>query len=311
MIEALAALRAGAQALLEAEGERSLAALLEQASIEIVGRGETWTMGARTVTAHRVALVVDAPAYVAIAHDANRLDAIRRALSAALRTPETELAEVTIVLRLPAAQRGWHHVYRHAGPREPDRPAPEAVLAGAIAVLEATREPAADRAAEMLRRASLEASELPSSAGLLARYVVRLDALDLARGQRDVDVLELVKRVVREAGLRPGVLVGGVEVAPKLPLAAPAGGRSPEQILVAVLAARGAPAIPVLRTEGLVRLAVAVEGELRIVDLIDDDAGGAARWAGVETVARIVVPLGRAPTEAEAAAACEAVLARV
>src|SRR5262249_34870370 len=68
--DAISALRAGAAALLDAQGEARLARVVRAARVEIAGAGEAWAMGSRQVTAHRVALVVPAAAFVELGADA-------------------------------------------------------------------------------------------------------------------------------------------------------------------------------------------------------------------------------------------------
>src|SRR6185295_1595342 len=101
---ALGALRAGAAGLLAAQGEEQLAAIVKGARVELAGPGETWSMGSREVSAHRVALVVPAPAFVALSGDAGRLAAVRAAFAYAMRSPETELAELHLELLLPVVE---------------------------------------------------------------------------------------------------------------------------------------------------------------------------------------------------------------
>jgi hypothetical protein len=155
MIPAASALRAGAAALLDARGEGDLAKLVASADVEVVGPQETWAMGSRSVAAHRVALVVDASVFAALTADALKVDAVRGAFAAAMRTPETELADLSVVLRLPSIQKGWHRAYRDA-PRqsaEAEGRDPDAVLGGAAALLDTMGE---EMGAGLLRRGRLD-----------------------------------------------------------------------------------------------------------------------------------------------------------
>ncbi|HTN90213.1 MAG TPA: hypothetical protein VL242_41345, partial [Sorangium sp.] len=184
MIPALTALKAAAAALLEARGDRGLAALVGGAELALAGPPERWTLGSRAVSASRLSLAVDAPAFAVLTADASRLAAVREAFASAVRTPETELADLSLLLRLPGVGRGWNQVYREAALSDaPERPHPDAVLGGAATLLEASGDAPG---AAMLRRARLEAAQVPSSGGVaLVRCVVRLDPADLAALDRD------------------------------------------------------------------------------------------------------------------------------
>ncbi len=196
MSDVVRALRAGAAALLEAEGDPALAELVAAADVEIVGPGEPWSMGSRTVTAHRVALSVGAPAFAALGASPARLDAIKRAFAHAMRSPETELLDLHLELRLPVIERPWAHAYRAAPIAHRERPLPEAILAGAEALLEALGEPAA---AALLRRAELETALVPGTSRPLLSCVVRLPPADLAAAQRDAALGERLRRAVHDA----------------------------------------------------------------------------------------------------------------
>jgi hypothetical protein len=200
---ALGALRAGAAALLEAQGEGRLAALVAGARVELAGPGETWSMGSREVSAHRVALVVPAAAFVVMSGDAGKLAAVRAAFAQAMRSPETELAELHVELLLPVVEQPWGRAYREAAVRDmpAERPSPEAVMEGAAALLAALGEAAA---AEMVRRAELEAAEVPGSETPLTRWLVRLEAGDRARTLRDAEMAEKIRQAVHDAAGRAG-----------------------------------------------------------------------------------------------------------
>ena len=215
---AVAALRAGAAELLAARGEPELGALVAAADVEIIGAGEPWAMGSRAVTAHRIALVVDAPVHAALTADPTRVAAIRDAFDAAMKTPETALLDLAIVLRLPAVRIGWHRAYRSAPPSyEADRPPPEAVLEGAAALLDAGAG-ADTKAAAMLRRATLEAAEVPgTSSPPLVRYVVRLEPPDRVLAEREPEIADRLRRAVHDAGTRASEAVATVELAVALP----------------------------------------------------------------------------------------------
>jgi hypothetical protein len=148
-MDPLAALRAGTAALLAAEGEAQLADTVRAAQIELAGAGERWSMGAREVTAQRVALVVPAAAFVTLTGDPAKLEAVRAAFAQAMRSPETELADLHFELLLPGIERAWSRAYRDAPVRDvpAERPDSGAVLAGAAALLAAA---GAREAVEML-----------------------------------------------------------------------------------------------------------------------------------------------------------------
>jgi hypothetical protein len=297
VIPALPALRAGVVALLEARGEMELAALVEGAGVEVSGEGERWSMGSREVVASRFMLVVAAPAFVALKGDAAKLAAVREAFASAVRTPETELAELTPVLRLPAVERGWHHVYRSAAPAAaPERAEPEAVLGGAAALLEAAGDA---RGAEMLRRAQLESAPVAGGGQRsLVRCVVRLDPADRVAIDRDVERGERLRRAVRDAGTRAAEAVASVELATALrPRAAE---ETAEARLARALEARGAVVVPVGRREGRVELAVVMGEELWRVEVAAEGESD-VRWRG-EQIPAVAVAEERLATAEQACA---------
>jgi hypothetical protein len=198
-VSALAALRAGAASLLEARGEGALAAIVRAARVDLAGPGETWTMGSREVSAHRVALGVPAEAFAALNADAAKLGAVREAFAQAMRSSSTELCDLCLELLLPVVDRPWGQAYREAplraAPASP--PDPEAVLAGAAALLSAAGEEAG---AAMLERARIDAAQGP----VMTRYVVLLSPADRARTWREPSLEERVRRAVHDAALRAG-----------------------------------------------------------------------------------------------------------
>jgi hypothetical protein len=213
VISPLPALRAAVRELLSAQGQGRLAAMVDRAEVELAGEGERWSMGSREVLATRLALVVDPAAYVVLA-DPERIACVRDAFACAMRTPETELSDLVLIVRLPGIGRGWHRAYREAAPSAPERPEPEAVLGGAAALLEAMHDAPG---AEALRRATLEAAEVPAAAPPpLIRYVIRLDPADRVAADRDPALAERLRRAVREAGTRAMEAVAGVDLATAL-----------------------------------------------------------------------------------------------
>jgi hypothetical protein len=201
MSDALAALRAGAVAILDAQGQAALASLVRAARVELCGSGEAWTMGARLVVAHRVALVVEAGAFTALTGDAAKLGVVKAAFAQAMRTADTELCDLHVELALPAVGQSWRSAYRDAPARPADRPEPEAMLAGAAALLRALGE---REAAEMLGRARLEMAVVPSEESVVVRVVVRLAAEDRARTWLGPALERRIERAVRDAALRAG-----------------------------------------------------------------------------------------------------------
>jgi len=211
----LASLGAAAASLLEARGQQRLAEIVARARVEIAGAGESWSIGSRTVTAHRVALVVAAPAFVELSRDSARIDALKEAFTQAMRSPETELLELHVELALPEGGRPWSGAYREAPVRHrpAERPDPQAILAGAAALLEAL----GDRAAALLLdRARLEAAEVEGAETPLTRYVVRLAPADRARTLDDVALSDRLRRAVRDAAIRAGEATT-VEIGTALP----------------------------------------------------------------------------------------------
>ena len=199
----LAALGAAAASLLEARGQRRLAEIVARARVEIAGVGEPWSIGSRTVTAHRVALVVAAPTFVELSSDSARILAVKEAFTQAMRSPETELLELHVELALPEGGRPWSGAYREAPVRHrpAERPDPQAILAGAAALLDALGDRAA---ASLLDRARLDAAEVEGAETPLTRYVVRLAPPDRARTLDDAALSNRLCRAVRDAAIRAG-----------------------------------------------------------------------------------------------------------
>jgi hypothetical protein len=169
--------------------------------VEIAGPGETWSMGAREVTAHRVALALPARDFAALTGDPVALAAVRTAFARAMRSPETELLELYVELLLPVLDQSWARVYREAPTRSlpAGPPDPEAVLAGAAALLDAAGDA---EGAAMLGRARLSAVEVQSAGTPLTRIVVQLSPEDRARTWRAPALEDRLRRAVRDAALR-------------------------------------------------------------------------------------------------------------
>lgn len=324
MIPAAQALRAGAAALLDARGENDLARIVAAADVEVVGSPESWAMGSRTVSAHRVALLLDAPVFASFAGDAQKVDAVRSAFAAAMRTPETELAELAVVLRLPTIQAGWHRAYRDAPQKliEDEARDPSAVLGGAAALLEATGDL---RGAAVLRRGNLLVADVPGgSFPSLVRYVLRLDAADFAAAARDSALSDRMKRALHAAGTRATEVAATVDfaAAPQALIATAGSMGAAEARLVRALSALGATVVPVVRgiEEGEVTLAVIYGGELRVVEVVAGDGDAREMEARISRVRVrraaqvrwVVVPAASIDDEAgaedAASAACEGII---
>jgi hypothetical protein len=210
MSDAVAALRAGAAALLAAEGAPALATLVAGATLEVLPP-ERWTIGTRPVAAHRLSLAVDAADFVMLRADAAALSAVRAAFDAAVRAPDSELAELSLVLRLPAVARRWGHVYRDAPPEPPQsRPTPAEVLAGARELLEAQGH---GEAAALLDSATLDAAQVGSSAAEpLWRWVASFSPAALVAAQRALPVADAIRSAIYDAALRPSERIASVEL---------------------------------------------------------------------------------------------------
>jgi len=200
---ALTALGAGVAQLLDAQGQKALSALVRRGEVELIAPGEPWSMGSRVVTAHRVSLVVSAPDFVAISRAPGDVDTLRAAFTQAMRSPDTELSELYVTLRLPAVMRPWGHVYREADASftAPRAPAPDEVREGAAALLDALGDKGA---AAMVLRAEFDVAEVPDTTPPLRSYVILLSPKDLAAAERDAALGERVKRAVRDAAVRAG-----------------------------------------------------------------------------------------------------------
>jgi hypothetical protein len=262
VIDPAAALRAGVGALLTARGQRDLSAIVARSGLELVGPEEQWAMGARTVTARRAALIVSAADYARLTAAPSEVEALRSACAAAMRTPETELADLAIVLRLEPEFVAWHHAYRHTPVKSaPDRPSDDAIKGGAVALAEAEGE---KEAALALSRARIESG----LAGGVRRLIARLPAADYARALRDPALGERIRRCVRaaatsafeEGGLSVDLAVAAVE-------AQRPGLWSPAASVLSALAKRGIAAMVVTEEPGRVEIAAAVGGELRILEI--------------------------------------------
>lgn len=212
MTEVLAALREGATQLLDAEGHADLARLVARAALELVGPAETWLVGPREVSATGLALALPPAAFIALQGVPEGPQRVERAFATLMDTPETKLAGLALLVQLPGLEVPYHHAYRQAPVRvTPERPDPDAVLRGALALLEARGE---DDAAEVLAAGHLEAGERESAGPeLLLAWVLVLPAAELARTDTHIELADRLTSAVRSAATRALVRFAGLELA--------------------------------------------------------------------------------------------------
>lgn len=213
-LDARALLREGAAQLLDAANAAPLAELVRAAQVEIAEERETWEMGGRKVEAQRVALIVDAPAYVLIRESPGALGRVRDAFASAVRSFDTELAELGVFLRLQAPHLSWQRVYRQA----PAWVRPEAraaeVHGAAVALGRACQKP---RASAIMERAELEVASVGELNELLTRWVIRLESADFAQVDRSPELRALLDHWVRAAAASVRGRVGEVSFGVILP----------------------------------------------------------------------------------------------
>ncbi|MFO0555404.1 MAG: hypothetical protein U0271_43910, partial [Polyangiaceae bacterium] len=166
--------REGAAEVLVASHHPALAALVRASSVEIYESAETWELGERRVEAVHLGLVVDAPAWVTLKSDPVGHNHVREAFAAAVRSFETELGELVVLLRLPLAGMSRGAAYRTAPRSDPPEVDPDAAREGAIELALAYGEA---KLAELLSRATLERSAVEGTS--LVRWVVHLQPADL------------------------------------------------------------------------------------------------------------------------------------
>ena len=255
----------GVAALLEARGERELGALVRRSIVEVTNRAERWSMGARDVTAHRIALVVSAADHVLLTSSAPRLAAIRDAFGTAIRSPETEMENLFLVLELPPSRTTFAQGYRDAPVRTFETPAADSVLGGAAALCRAMGDEAAARA---LSRATLEDAFVTANERSVRRFVVRLDAADFALTERQVDFGDRIMHAVRSAAATPSEMTSAVFLAIRLVdvHSIP----DVETALVRALERKNAVVVPIARDESRTRFAVVYQEKLSIVEVAND-----------------------------------------
>lgn len=198
-----------ARAILEAEGANDLSESLADAELVVAGADETWEVGSRSVKAYSLALVLSPTAFVAL-RDAAKLERVREALAATLRSPGTEMGPLGVVIRLPGIERTWGHAYRGSARAIAERPSDEAVKAGAEELALALGD---KDAAASLSTALLESAEVPSSGHrLLRRYVLRLTPRALARAERHRAFADRLRWLIEHAATRAVEAVSEVEL---------------------------------------------------------------------------------------------------
>gem|GEM_PF-5401150 len=291
-------LASGVAALLEARGERELGALVRRSIVDLVGRAERWSMGARDVAAHRIALVVSAADHVWLSSKPARTDALREAFATAVRSPETELENLYLVLALPPSQLGFHRGYRDAPVRLPEAPATDSVLGGAIALCWAKEDEAA---AQALERATLEDAIVTTGARSVRRFVLRLDAPDFANAERDTAFGDRLMHAVRSAAVTAAetttaVFLGVRFVATHIP-------PGPEALLVRALERKNIAVLPVMRHDDRTLFALSCQDKFLLLELRN---GPRKKSKAIESIEEIVDRLGLSKESIESPEAAEA-----
>lgn len=201
-------LAAAVQSLLIAQGHAEVAGLLEGSSLELCAHTEQWELGARAVQAQRFAWVVSPQTHAALHQRPAALAWVRDALAAAVRSPETELAELIWCLQLESFG-SWGQAYRSAQVWSAPAPTSQAVASAVVELARAYGEP--DTAA-ILARAELEQGDVPGAAEL-QRWIVRLTPDDFVTVDREPLRRSRVEQLVRAAAVGPQAVVGEVLLA--------------------------------------------------------------------------------------------------
>ncbi|MBL8741838.1 MAG: hypothetical protein JNK04_12110 [Myxococcales bacterium] len=212
-LDACATLREGAAQLLDAKGAAALARAVRAGRVEVADDGETWEMGARRVEAQRIALIVDAPSFLLIREDPAALAQVREAFASAVRSFETELAELGVFLRLDPTESSWQAIYRRAPAWVRPEPSAEEVQRAAVSVARAA---GATAAAELLEGAELEVATF-GDAEPLTRWLVRLGSAEYVRVDKDASLHASVERWVRAAAQSARGSVGEIALGVILP----------------------------------------------------------------------------------------------
>lgn len=266
------ALAAGVAALLEARGEKELGAIVRRSIVEVVGRTERWSMGARDVAAHRIALVVSATDHVMLTSNPPRFATIREAFSTAVRSPETEMENLFLVLELPPSRTTFAQGYRDAPKRTFETPATDSVLGGAAALCRAMGDEAGARA---LSRSILEDTFVTANDRTVRRFVLRLDAADFALAEKQMPFGDRLMRAVRSAATTPAEMTTAVILAVRLSDRAEL--LDPEKPLIRALERKNAVVVPISRDDERVRFAVVYQEKLAVVEIPNDLSNKSAK----------------------------------
>jgi hypothetical protein len=259
------ALAAGVAALLETRGEKDLGAIVRRSIVQVVGRAERWSMGTRDVAAHRISLVVSAADHVWLTSNPRRFATIREAFATAVRSPETEMENLSLVLELPPSRTTFAQGYRDAPVRTFEVPAADAVLAGAAALCRAMGDEASARA---LSRAGLEDTFDTAYDPPVRRFVLRLDVADFALAEKQMTVTSQLVWAIRSAAATPAKMTTAVIFA--LRLSDGQRVQDPEKHLVQALERKNAVVVPISRDAERVRFAVVYQEKLAVVEIQHD-----------------------------------------
>lgn len=259
------ALGAGVAALLEARGEKDLGALIRRSIVQVVGRAERWSMGARDVAAHRISLVVSAADHVFLTSAPPRMATIREAFATAVRSPETEMENLFLVLELPPSRTTFAQGYRDAPRRSFETPTADSVLEGAAALCRAMGDEAGARA---LSRAILEDTFDTAYDPPVRRFALRLDVADFALAEKQGTFRSLLMEALRSAAATPAKMTTAFIFALRL-----SGGQrvqDPEKHFIQALERKNAVVVPISRNSERVRFAVVYQEKLSIVEIPND-----------------------------------------
>jgi hypothetical protein len=212
-LDVCATLREGAAQLLDTRKAGDLARAVRSGRVEIADERETWEMGDRRVEAQRVALIVDAQSFVLIREDAAAFGRVREAFAAAVRSFETELAELGVFLRLEPTESSWQAIYRRAPAWSRPQANAEEVQRAAASVARAA---GAERAAELLEAAQLEVATVGETEPI-TRWLVRLESADYVRVDQDAALRSSLERWVRAAAQSARGSVGEIAFGVILP----------------------------------------------------------------------------------------------
>jgi hypothetical protein len=134
------------------------------------------------------------------------------------------------------------------------------VLSGARALCTAEHD---DLAAQALGRAALEDGFVTAGSRSVRRFVLRLDAADFARAERDRDLGDRLMRAVRTAAVTAAETTIAVQLGVRLvDVDLPAG---PETWFVRAMSQQNAVVVPIVRNETCTRFAVVYQEELFLV----------------------------------------------